>query len=518
MKNLTDFSVTSRPLRVGRSFNLGSLFSDGVSGGGYAAAKPSGIFADQEGQVPAEIGQSVARIDDIGPNLQHVSQPSSALRPQLGRAPVAGRRNKNIDTEFEIIAPASGPFAGPIGGGSLSIGAGVSCNLVGYGIANGIRYVELRFFGTSTSQAATLFFNSASNQAPASVGQTWTQSVFLQRVAGSSVNQTPSLRIQEYSNAGFLTQTVLQNIGPTETATRFSATATLGNASTTFIRGLFAIGASGEFDVTYRIYAPQLELGPEPTPYQRVGNALDVTEAGFPSPSYLRFDLSDDVLPTTYSAGFSGDVVVSGRQGSWFERDVTIAAGGAMSIGPRSFTGAPQDVLAALGDIVGWVSVGRTLTEGEVSRLLRYFRGYGARGLLVPGQELGDPALLGKRAGTDGTVTREGGILTFASAAVNLSTSVAQEISGLTVGATYRFSGRMRRVSGSGPVFAQLRTASGGGGTQLSSISFSNDEWNDFSLLFTADATARFFTYNASLAQTIEVDEAAHSIRKLEAD
>lgn len=202
MKIITDISITARPLRVGRAFDPSVLFAGGVAGGAYAATSPGMAFSDLDGLVPAQIGQSVARVDNLGANLQHVIQPSSALRPLLGRAPVDA-------------AP----------GGSIDQGSG---------------------------------------------------------------------------------------------------------------------------------------------------------------PSFLRFDLSDDVLGTTFAGGGTFDVIVFGRQGSWIERDVAITAGASLNIGPRSFAGAPQGVLAALGDIVGWVAVGRTLTPGEVTRLLRYFGGYGAAGLLEP--------------------------------------------------------------------------------------------------------------------------------------
>ena len=202
MKLVMDISVTSRPLRVGRAFDPGALFAGGVAGGAYIAAQSDTVFSDQAGQVPAQIGQSAARVDDSGANLQHMIQPSSALRPLLGRAPVDA-------------AP----------GGPIDQGSG---------------------------------------------------------------------------------------------------------------------------------------------------------------PSFLRFDLSDDAMGTTFADGGTFDVMVFGRQGSWIERDVAIAAGASLNIGPRSFAGAPQGVLAALGDIVGWVAVGRTLIPGEVTRLLRYFGGYGAKGLLVP--------------------------------------------------------------------------------------------------------------------------------------
>lgn len=208
MKIVTDISITARPMRVGRSFDPSMLFAGGIAGGAYAATSPSKVFSDQAGQVQAQIGQSVARVHDIGPNLQHMIQPSAAMRPLLGRAPVGA-------------AP----------GGPIDQGSG---------------------------------------------------------------------------------------------------------------------------------------------------------------PSFLRFDLSDDVLPTTFHDGGTFDVMVFGREGSWIERDVTIASAGSLSVGPRSVTGGAEGLLASVGDIVGWIAVGRTLTGTEVARLVAFYKAFGAKGLLVPGPELVD--------------------------------------------------------------------------------------------------------------------------------
>ncbi|MCC5983437.1 MAG: hypothetical protein JJU42_03625 [Rhodobacteraceae bacterium] len=131
-----------------------------------------------------------------------------------------------------------------------------------------------------------------------------------------------------------------------------------------------------------RVRRPQFERAEAPTPYQRVGNALDVTEDGFPSPAFIRFDLSDDVLPTAFPDGGTFDVMLFGRQGSWIERGVTIAPAGSLDIGPTTITDGPAGLLAALGDIVGWTAVDRTLSGAEVSRLVKYHKARGAGDLL----------------------------------------------------------------------------------------------------------------------------------------
>ena len=206
MKIVTDFSVTSRPLRVGAGFSPLSLFAEGETGAYLLVLPPDRAFADLDGLLSAAFGQSLARIDDLSANALHAIQPNAAQRPLLGRAPLG---------------------------------------------------------------AAT----------------------------GGPVDQ---------------------------------------------------------------------------------GSGLAV----------IRFDLADDVLPVAFPDGGTFDVMLFGRQGSWIERDVTIAPAGSLNIGPETFTGAPKRLMHALDDIVGWVAVDRTITADEVARLARYHKARGAKGLLVPGPEL----------------------------------------------------------------------------------------------------------------------------------
>jgi hypothetical protein len=136
---------------------------------------------------------------------------------------------------------------------------------------------------------------------------------------------------------------------------------------------------------------------------------------------------------------------------------------------------------------------------------------------LVLGPELGNAALLDKRPATDGTVTRSGGIITFTSTASGLSTAIAQEITGLIIGNTYRFNGRMRRTVGAAsPGQPQIRTASGGGGSSLLNGPSIGSEFTSFSIFWVATQTSAHFSFSAgAVSQTIEVDEAAFSVREL---
>jgi hypothetical protein len=105
-------------------------------------------------------------------------------------------------------------------------------------------------------------------------------------------------------------------------------------------------------------------------------------------PAYLRFDGVDDRLVHTFPAGFDGDLLIFGRSGSWVQPGVSVAAGGTLTIGPTAVPGAPTGLLAALGDIVGWLPVGRGTTQAERNKMRDYYMARGARGFLVEGPEL----------------------------------------------------------------------------------------------------------------------------------
>lgn len=136
-----------------------------------------------------------------------------------------------------------------------------------------------------------------------------------------------------------------------------------------------------------KLAGPQFEIGAEVTDYQRVGVATDTTETGVPSYPFVRFDLSDDRLDTVLPQAVTGDVVIAGRNGSVIAPH-SYAANSTFQLGPTSYTGGTPGILRAIGDVVGWSILGKTLTAAERERLMRFYKRRGAKGLLVPGPEL----------------------------------------------------------------------------------------------------------------------------------
>jgi hypothetical protein len=142
----------------------------------------------------------------------------------------------------------------------------LSQQVVGVGIQNGINYIDLRIFGTSSVVGLPIAFESRTAVAAAS-GQTWTHSLFLALVAGSTTNiNNIVVRQVGRTSAGAAAEVLAGgNIIGSLTANlqRFTQTATFTNATTAFdqpnINIDFASGVA--IDITLRIGMPQLVQG-----------------------------------------------------------------------------------------------------------------------------------------------------------------------------------------------------------------------------------------------------------------
>ena len=343
----------------------------------------SEVFTDTAGTTPATWGNSVARINDQSPNERNAVQASAALRPLLGRAPVDVRNMFRHTDAFENVVWEKT---------RISVQANVA--IAPNGSATADKLIETAETGTKSVLQNNALIS----------GQTYTQSVYAKRgelntlqIASSTGFPTSyvnfNLETGQIVGSGNLAATI-EDVG--DGWYRCAVTAT---ADTTTSGGRFVIvltrgqdsrlpsytgdGVSGLF-----LWRAQFEEGPVATGDQRVITRLDITEAGVPSPAFLRFDLSDDVMPTAFPDGGTFDVLVAGRGGQWIERDVEIAAGGTLNIGPNEFTGTSTRLLLnVLGDIVGWTCVDRTIDPDELNRLVQYHRGREAKGLLVPGPD-----------------------------------------------------------------------------------------------------------------------------------
>jgi hypothetical protein len=140
---------------------------------------------------------------------------------------------------------------------------GASTQVVGTGTEDGIPYVDVRLFGTTTNGASIQF---CANTAIAAVqNQTWTESFYCKLISGT-IQPSAYVRLVERSSAGsYLTEgnggIVLGASSVPLGRSRFTLTRTLANASTAYVVPAILFDYIGTVDFTIRIGLPQLEQG-----------------------------------------------------------------------------------------------------------------------------------------------------------------------------------------------------------------------------------------------------------------
>jgi hypothetical protein len=149
--------------------------------------------------------------------------------------------------------------------------AGLSRSIVGFGVEDGIEYVDIRWSGVANAAGGSLLVLSGSTAVVASLGQNWTASIFVKLVGGSYSNVTQLiLRMAERTAAGgFLQYTGLGDLLVPSQSGKLSTgrqahsaqliSATVGCVTEDIIFGGMVVGQPADF--TLRIGLPQLELG-----------------------------------------------------------------------------------------------------------------------------------------------------------------------------------------------------------------------------------------------------------------
>lgn len=143
---------------------------------------------------------------------------------------------------------------------------GLNWNVVSTGTESGIPYVDLRVSGTS-SGTLNADVTPEILAAAAALGEIWTASFYIRRIAGSLAGlNVIAFFMREFSGVGaFLGQTSL-NVGfdaASFLASRRILTSSVLNPSTGIVDLSFQVFpfAGATVDVTFRLAAPQLELG-----------------------------------------------------------------------------------------------------------------------------------------------------------------------------------------------------------------------------------------------------------------
>jgi hypothetical protein len=171
----------------------------------------------------------------------------------------------------------------PSGWSSPALATGLTRQVIGGGVEQGISYVDFRITGTaSTTAGFQLAFNSA-NLTAAANGQQWSASVFAKITDGTAVGVSGYVNaLQMFSSGGAnlgaveTTSPVLDSATPLGLARRNNS-GVLNQATTAFVQQRFrvAITTGVVVDFTIRIGWPQLEATPTPTsPIITTGSAV----------------------------------------------------------------------------------------------------------------------------------------------------------------------------------------------------------------------------------------------------
>lgn len=158
-------------------------------------------------------------------------------------------------------------FAGGVVGspGTLPTGytqgttGGLSREVVGFGIENGLNYFDLRLSGTANANVSTL---NLSNLAAATTDQTWTHSLYAKAI-NSAPNAIRLVQVEFDITSSYLTEWASLNFTLTSNLERYVFTRTTsGGINTARVQTAlyFAITNGQYYDFTVRLAAPQMEL------------------------------------------------------------------------------------------------------------------------------------------------------------------------------------------------------------------------------------------------------------------
>ncbi len=256
---------------VPAAFAASTLYMDfttgtyrGANAGQMTVTRASTAYADDNAGNWTSFPANVARITNKGLLIEE------------------GRTNsiRNNSTQGAV---AGTPGTYPTNWFIPTINAGISSQIVGTGTENGIDYIDVRFFGTNSGGALNnpVQFETGTGIA-AVVGQTWTASVFLRLVAGSTTGLTVSSPVSLFHNernsgGTFLTNGSVNAPLGTSTMVRTAFARATNQATTAFVQPQITlnIDASATIDVTIRIGWPQMELGAIATsPIRTTGGAV----------------------------------------------------------------------------------------------------------------------------------------------------------------------------------------------------------------------------------------------------
>ncbi|WYK06754.1 hypothetical protein DWF04_018190 [Cereibacter sphaeroides f. sp. denitrificans] len=305
----------------------------------------STLYQDAAGTLPVTAaGQPVGRILDKSGRGNHATQPVASARPTLARHPAGGVRNLLIGTE--ALPPVRAGISWvDAGDGSFAMTEDTSTGehrwnqVVSLSLASHTASIELKR-GVGARNARLFVYQSSTPFTPLGVAA----------IDLSTGTVTSGAATVTATSDGWW-RVVFTGIAPAASVTwRLDMLHTAAPNYT----------GDGASSIRYR--KPQLELGSEATPYQKVVSPYDVTEAGAPDLWHLYTDPVDDALAVTVPTGGWTNATIA----------LALATGVTILTGQTIPEGAWTLPLPRPSNCYGAVVVNRALTAAETARLTAY--------------------------------------------------------------------------------------------------------------------------------------------------
>lgn len=186
---------------------------------------------------------------------------------------IEGSRTNSIKNSTMVGASVGVPGVRPTGYRFFNSDPGIAFNVVGKSTVNGLEYIDVQAVGTTTLSGALFFQFTSANDIAATSGQTWTASTYMALIAGSETNFSAVRHVIEEQTAlgvAVVATNINEKSNLTSSLQRRTVTRTLSDGTTVSVSSHFALvwtSAGLAIDATYRIAAPQLELGLFPSSF-----------------------------------------------------------------------------------------------------------------------------------------------------------------------------------------------------------------------------------------------------------
>jgi hypothetical protein len=192
--------------------------------------------------------------------------------------PSAVNQIRNNTMQGAVVGVVGSGGALPTNWGALS--AGLSIEVLEFGLENGIDYIDLKFSGTASQNLLTIRQEPV-NQITAISGQTWTYSSYFRTITALSPPNTYQTRIVGRNSGGGGAELQSKTISnPLQNQRHFQsytfANATTVNANPEFE---FSLTVGNSYDFTIRIGLPQMELGSVATSVIKTTNSAQTRNA-----------------------------------------------------------------------------------------------------------------------------------------------------------------------------------------------------------------------------------------------